>query len=99
MNGCAGLGERLGGAEPGGDGRGAGGGGRRGRGGGGAGRERCCEGRVRQGVAGVLEGDAGAIGEGFGRDDAPAWDSLNHLRLVTALEEAFGIRLTMKEVS
>jgi acyl carrier protein len=55
--------------------------------------------RIKEVMAGVLEVDPGAIGEGFGRDEAPAWDSLNHLRLVTALEEAFGIRLTMKEVS
>lgn len=26
------------------------------------------------------------------------WDSLNHLRLVTALEEAFSVRLSMAEI-
>jgi acyl carrier protein len=30
--------------------------------------------------------------------DAPLWDSLNHLNLVTAAEKEFGIRLSMKEV-
>ena len=54
--------------------------------------------RVREVMAGVLEVEAEAIGEGFRRDDASAWDSMNHLRLITALEEAFGIRFTMKEV-
>jgi acyl carrier protein len=38
------------------------------------------------------------IGPGLHRDDASAWDSMNHLRLVSALEETFGIRFTMKEV-
>jgi len=34
----------------------------------------------------------------FARDASPAWDSLGHLRLITALEEEFGTRFTMKEV-
>jgi len=50
-------------------------------------------------MAGVLEVEPGAIGAGFGRDDTPQWDSLNHLRLITAIEEAFGIRFDMREVS
>lgn len=49
-------------------------------------------------MAGVLDVPAVEIDSGFRRDDASAWDSMNHLRLVSALEEAFGIRLTMKEV-
>ena len=54
--------------------------------------------QVRAVMAGVLDVDAGDIGDGFRRDDASAWDSMNHLRLISALEEAFGIRFTMKEV-
>ena len=54
--------------------------------------------QVREVMAGVLDVEAGDIGDGFRRDDASAWDSMNHLRLITALEEAFGIRFTMKEV-
>ncbi|HEX6904768.1 MAG TPA: acyl carrier protein [Thermoanaerobaculia bacterium] len=54
--------------------------------------------RIKEVMAEVLEIDPAVIREGFHRDDAPAWDSLNHLRMVTALEEAFGIRFTMKEV-
>jgi acyl carrier protein len=54
--------------------------------------------RIKEVMAEVLEIDPGTIGEGFGREGAPAWDSLNHLRMVSALEEAFGIRFTMKEV-
>ena len=49
------------------------------------------------------------LGDVFGLDEADVtddltpetlegWDSLNHLRLVTALEEAFGIKLTMAEI-
>lgn len=54
--------------------------------------------RIREIMAGVFEVAPGEIGDGFRRDDATAWDSMNHLRLVSALEEAFGIKLTMKEV-
>jgi len=32
------------------------------------------------------------------RDEHPEWDSLAHLRLVTAIEQEFGIRFTMEEV-
>lgn len=54
--------------------------------------------QVREVMAGVLDVEAAAIDDGFRRDDASAWDSMNHLRLISALEEAFGIRFTMKEV-
>lgn len=54
--------------------------------------------QVREVMAGVLDVEADAIDESFRRDDASAWDSMNHLRLISALEEAFGIRFTMKEV-
>ena len=30
--------------------------------------------------------------------DALAWDSMGHLRLITAVESEFGIRLTMSEI-
>lgn len=32
------------------------------------------------------------------REAEDAWDSLNHLRLITAVEEAFGVRLSMAEI-
>jgi len=31
-------------------------------------------------------------------EDIGLWDSLNHLRLVTAVENAFDIKLTMSEI-
>lgn len=54
--------------------------------------------QVREVMAGVLDVEAEALDDGFRRGDASAWDSMNHLRLISALEEAFGIRFTMKEV-
>lgn len=32
------------------------------------------------------------------RHEDDRWDSLSHLRLITALEESFSIRLTMEEI-
>lgn len=54
--------------------------------------------RIREVMSEILEVSPGSIRDGFQRDDAPGWDSLNHLRLVSALEEAFRIKFTMKEV-
>lgn len=54
--------------------------------------------QIREVMAGVLDVEAESLDDGFRRDDASAWDSMNHLRLISALEEAFGIRFTMKEV-
>lgn len=54
--------------------------------------------RVREVLAGVLEIPQSSIEDGFSRDSASSWDSLAHLRLVSALEEAFGVRFTMQEV-
>lgn len=31
-------------------------------------------------------------------EDVEMWDSLNHLKLVTAVEEAFGVQLSMEEI-
>ena len=54
--------------------------------------------RIKEVMAEVLEIEPRTIGEKFHREEAPSWDSMNHLRMVSALEEAFGIRFTMKEV-
>ena len=54
--------------------------------------------RIREVMSEILEVDPGSIGDGFSRESVSSWDSLSHLRLVTALEEAFRIKLTMKEV-
>lgn len=54
--------------------------------------------RLREIMAEVLDLDPMKIDENFARDESSSWDSLAHLRLITALEEAFGIRFTMKEV-
>jgi acyl carrier protein len=31
-------------------------------------------------------------------DDVPLWDSLNHLKLITAVEQVYGIQFSMADV-
>ena len=54
--------------------------------------------RIKDVMSEILEVAPASIGDGYARDDASSWDSMNHLRLVSALEEVFGIKFTMKEV-
>jgi acyl carrier protein len=54
--------------------------------------------RLREVVAGVLGVDPAALDDGFGPADSPLWTSLNHLRLMSSLERALGVRFTMAEV-
>lgn len=39
-----------------------------------------------------------AIDSSLRREDEDAWDSLNHLRLVTAIEQTFGIQFSMDDI-
>ena len=48
--------------------------------------------------ADVMGIDEREVTAALSREDDDRWDSLNHLRLITAVEEAFGIRLTMEEI-
>ncbi len=54
---------------------------------------------VREVVADVLDMDPAALDVEADRDAVPGWDSLAHLRVVTALEDRFGMRLTMEQIS
>lgn len=49
-------------------------------------------------IADILDLPRAAVTPDLARDVHPNWDSLNHLRLVTALEEEFGLRLSMEEI-
>jgi acyl carrier protein len=54
--------------------------------------------RVRTVVAEILGIDPASFGDDTRRDEFESWDSMNHLRLVTAVESTFGVRLTMEEI-
>ena len=49
-------------------------------------------------VAAVLEVSAGEITEDTGRHDTAAWTSLVQIKLVVALEEAYGVTLSAADI-
>ena len=46
----------------------------------------------------VFDDESLALADGFARDDLEAWDSLGHIRLISAIEEAFSLTLTLEEI-
>lgn len=46
----------------------------------------------------VFEDDDFEFSLGLNREDLKSWDSLGHIRLVSATEDAFDIRLTIDEI-
>ncbi|OAJ69424.1 hypothetical protein A7976_02200 [Methylobacillus sp. MM3] len=55
--------------------------------------------KIRLIVSDVLEVDANRIDAESHQADIAEWDSLAQLRLVTALEEEFGVKPTMREIA
>ena len=54
--------------------------------------------RIRLIVSDVLDVDTGSIAPDSAQGDIPEWDSLAQLRIVTALEQEFGVKPTMREI-
>ncbi|HJX26353.1 MAG TPA: acyl carrier protein [Thermoanaerobaculia bacterium] len=54
--------------------------------------------RLREILSDVLDLDPEQISDDFSRDDESGWDSMAHLRLITAVEQAFGLKFTMREI-
>jgi acyl carrier protein len=55
-------------------------------------------GRVRLLLAQVLDVPPESIGPGFSSTSAPAWTSLNHLMLVSQVENEFGVFFSNQEI-
>lgn len=49
-------------------------------------------------MADILEVKPEELSRATVRDGHPTWDSFNHLRLMTAIEEEFGVQFTMDEI-
>jgi acyl carrier protein len=49
-------------------------------------------------VAELFDLDPAAVDDALTPEDVELWDSMNHLRLVSAVEEEFGIKLSMQEI-
>lgn len=54
--------------------------------------------RLNQIIADIFEIDPKEVTDNLTRDDIELWDSLSHLRLITAVEEGLGVRFTMSEI-
>ncbi len=54
--------------------------------------------RVRTIVAEILGVDPASFGDDTRREEFESWDSMSHLRLITAVESTFGVHLTMEEI-
>ena len=46
----------------------------------------------------VFDDDTLQLTDAVDRESLEAWDSLGHIRLVSSVEEAFGIALTLEEI-
>lgn len=58
------------------------------------------EDKIKEIMADILSiDDEDTITDEFGPEDAENWDSLNNLKLITALEEEFKISLTMDRIN
>ncbi len=55
-------------------------------------------GTLRRVFGEVFEGETFEFSDALGRDNLEAWDSLGHIRLISATEEAFDIRFTIEEI-
>ena len=55
--------------------------------------------KLKEVIADTFDIDESEICEDTSRDTLGNWDSLNHLRLVTALEQDLGISFSMDEIN
>lgn len=54
--------------------------------------------KLREIVSELFEVDPSEVKDELTPEDVELWDSLNHLRLVSAVEEEFHVKLSMKEI-
>lgn len=50
-------------------------------------------------IADILDIDKDQISNNFSPENCDSWDSMNNLRMITALEKAFKIKFSMEEIS
>lgn len=53
---------------------------------------------LRSIFADVFENDHFEFSDALARDQVEGWDSLGHIRLIAATEEAFDLRFTIEEI-
>lgn len=61
--------------------------------------DKSLEARAQEVIAEILDVDEELIVDEFGPESSDNWDSMNNLRMITALEEEFKISFSMEEIS
>jgi acyl carrier protein len=56
------------------------------------------ENKLKEFLADFFDTTINAINENFSQNTFEDWDSMTHLRLITALEKEFNVKLTMTEI-
>ena len=56
------------------------------------------ENKLKEIFSEILEVEESALNDDFNPEDCPLWDSMNNLRLITAIEEEFGVQFSMEEI-
>ena len=46
----------------------------------------------------VFDDEALVVSEGMTAEDVAAWDSLSHLNMIVAVEKAFGVKFSVRDV-
>lgn len=54
--------------------------------------------RLRNVFQNVFEDEGVEFSDSLNREQVESWDSLGHIRLISAMEEAFGVRFTIEEI-
>jgi acyl carrier protein len=54
--------------------------------------------QIKQVIADILDVDPNSIDESTSRDNTSTWDSLNHINLLIALEQEFGVTFDPAEL-
>src|SRR5207247_1516815 len=54
--------------------------------------------RLLEALSSVFSIDPTAITAATSQENTPGWDSINHLKLIFEIEDAFGVRLSSEEI-
>lgn len=55
--------------------------------------------QVKEIISDILDIDESQISNDFSPESCDSWDSMNNLRMITALEEAFQVNFSMEEIN
>ena len=54
--------------------------------------------RVKLVIGSILDLDSHAIDESTTAEDTPTWDSMNHIKMIAALEDEFNVFFDVEEI-